>query len=412
MDTIDMLVEKYFPNSPPQKRWLMLDIAKALNLQPEQGEEEHELVYYKLQDYPVILEELRDPWASPKEKRFLFVKFFNEIRKWVRADHRLNVDDVEEVWYMANRSLPVEAVRSYIQLLKTYHRNKTPLMTRERIRLIRLALRCERECPGLTPSDLHNFIFALCNFGVRDGIDLPAEIQSDLSRFILLLKNMYIDAISLRHWKQIQDINFKIRDYSRFKYHDEAELKFIANWLQTPIHFEILVQNKTEVKYGSVARNISSIPKLLQAFNVELRPDVKFVLADNLLTSYDYVFHHMGPSTKNTLKIVLLVVHGVGRTTKHQNNLILSILNKCIDVGEPCFNVSRKSDLVKMNIILENMNLSHGSSLKKEVARKLKAAAKKAGLRVDPSLVSPRSSQWSRVKQAVLVHSGVKGVKG
>lgn len=381
MDTIDLLVQKYFPHSPPQKKWLMLDIAKALNLEREEGEEEHELVYYKLQDYPVIVEALREPHLSETEKDLLLEKFFNEVRKWVQADHRLKIDDVEEVWDMGHGSLPLGAVRSFIALLKVIHNKKVEMPTSMRARLMQLALRCNHhECEHLPASDVHSLIFAVCNAGIRDGIDLPQSLKDQLADFIYVLKNMYIEAIEKNRWKRNNGIKVTINDYSTFSYATTTELEFLKDWMRAPIEFGTAISNITAS--DSVSRNITLIPKLFQAFFEEKRPDVKYVLADNLLDSYNYAIDGLGSASVNTMKIILLVVHGVRNTSAHQNDLIFSILDKCIDIGEPCLNVSRSDHLKELNLILENMNIAQNSTLRQHLANKLHQAALQAGISV------------------------------
>lgn len=388
MDTIDMLVDRYFPNSAAKKKWLMLDIAKALNLQPEEDEEGGEFVYYKLGDYNVILEELRVPVISDDEKHLLLNKFFTEVRKVAKAERKLDVDEVEEVWMMGEGHLPPVAVRSFISLLKLVHSRKITLEPRKRIKLLEVALRCDKhECEKLTSTDIHNFIFALCNVGIRDGFGLPKDVKEKVSRFILKLKEAYIDSISLRRWRRNAPA-LKPKAYDYLSQSSPDELRFLKDWLQTPINL-----NQDQFHSNGLSRSLENtdnlnrtlIYEMFKTYVHEKKPGLKSVLAEKLLDSYNQTMKTMGPGVKDTEKFIVTVLQQLPGTTARHNDLVLSILDQCIALGDPCLNVTRRNDVAPLKVILQNMSLQKSPNFAPSLAHKLEAASKMSDEHVDLS---------------------------
>ncbi|CAN8001889.1 unnamed protein product [Ixodes hexagonus] len=388
MDTIDMLVDRYFPNSAPQKKWLIIDIARALNLQPEVDEDGDEMVYYKLGDYGVVLDELREPMLSDDEKELLTGKFFAEARKNAKANRKINVNDLEEVWKIGEGHLPLTAVRSFIALLKVVHAKKIALEPKERTRLLEIALHCDgHECAKLPSRDIHNLIFALCNVGIRDGFALSKEVKKRVSDFIVALKDAYIDSISLRRWKRSSSL-LKPKAHDYLSESSPSELKYLKSWLQTPMNLDDDHFHKPgpgRSLSDPQDRNRTLISELLQTYTNENNPERKAMLADTLLDSYNHSFLTFGPGVKDTEKFIVSVLRHLPGTTARQNSLVLSILYQCIDLGEPCMNVTMSEDVAPLKVILQNMSLDKSPSLVSTLAHKLEDAAKKSGAHFDLS---------------------------
>lgn len=388
MDTIDMLVDRYFPQKAHEKKWLMLDIAKALNLQPEEDEEGDEMVYYKMGDYDVFLEELREPTISDEEKALLFGKFFAEVRKVAKAERKLRLDDLEEVWKMGGGKLPQPAVRSFIALLKLVHSKRLSLKTEERIRLLKLALKCDgHECTKLSSSDIHNLIFALCNVGIRDGFGLPKDLKSQVTKFILTLKDNYIDSISIRRWKRSSSL-LKPKSHDYLSASSPSELRYLKDWLQKPMSFtdnKGLLKNTGRSNDDPSGNKKSVLSQLYNAYVNEKRPDIKTVLAERLLDTYNTSFKHLGAESEDTEKFVLSVVQQLPSTTPRHNDLVLGILEQCIRRGDPCLNISRSESIAPLKVIMQNMSLKQSPNFVRTLSHDLFAAAKKARTHIDLS---------------------------
>ncbi|KAH8030048.1 hypothetical protein HPB51_006480 [Rhipicephalus microplus] len=395
MDTIDMLVDRYFPQKAHEKKWLMLDIAKALNLQPEEDEEGDEMVYYKMGDYDVFLEELREPTISDEEKALLFGKFFAEVRKVAKAERKLRLDDLEEVWKMGGGKLPQPAVRSFIALLKLVHSKRISLKTEERIRLLKLALRCDgHECTKLSSSDIHNLIFALCNVGIRDGFGLPKELKSQVTKFILTLKDSYIDSISIRRWKRSSSL-LKPRSHDYLSASSPSELRYLKDWLQKPMAIaqkQGLLKNTGRSNDDPSGSKGSALSQLYNAYVNEKRPDIKTVLAERLLDTYNDSFRHLGSEIEDTKKFVLTVVQQLPLTSSRHNDLVLGILEQCIRRGSPCLNISSSESIAPLKVILQNMSLKQSPNFVPNLIHQLFAAAKKARTHVDLSWLTNNGS--------------------
>ncbi|KAL3172741.1 hypothetical protein MRX96_012785 [Rhipicephalus microplus] len=395
MDTIDMLVDRYFPQKAHEKKWLMLDIAKALNLQPEEDEEGDEMVYYKMGDYDVFLEELREPTISDEEKALLFGKFFAEVRKVAKAERKLRLDDLEEVWKMGGGKLPQPAVRSFIALLKLVHSKRISLKTEERIRLLKLALRCDgHECTKLSSSDIHNLIFALCNVGIRDGFGLPKELKSQVTKFILTLKDSYIDSISIRRWKRSSSL-LKPRSHDYLSASSPSELRYLKDWLQKPMAIaqkKGLLKNTGRSNDDPSGSKGSALSQLYNAYVNEKRPDIKTVLAERLLDTYNDSFRHLGSEIEDTKKFVLTVVQQLPLTSSRHNDLVLGILEQCIRRGSPCLNISSSESIAPLKVILQNMSLKQSPNFVPNLIHQLFAAAKKARTHVDLSWLTNNGS--------------------
>lgn len=412
MDTIDMLVDRYFPHKAHEKKWLMLDIAKALNLQPEEDEEGDEMVYYKMGDYDVFLEELREPTISDEEKALLFGKFFAEVRKVAKAERKLRLDDLEEVWKMGGGKLPQPAVRSFIALLKLVHSKRISLKTEERIRLLKLALRCDgHECTKLSSSDIHNLIFALCNVGIRDGFGLPKELKSQVTKFILTLKDSYIDSISIRRWKRSSSL-LKPKSHDYLSASSPSELRYLKDWLQKPMALtqkKALLKNTARSNDDPSGNKESVLSQLYNAYVNEKRPDIKTVLAERLLDTYNDSFKHLGPEMGDTEKFVLTVVQQLPSTSSRHNDLVLGILEQCIRRGNPCLNISSSESIAPLKVILQNMALKQSPNFVPSLSHELFAAAKKARTHVDLSWltnnVSARRTSQTRVPHLLQVPS-------
>ncbi|KAK8788626.1 hypothetical protein V5799_021598 [Amblyomma americanum] len=402
MDTIDMLVDRYFPQKAHEKKWLMLDIAKALNLQPEEDEDGDEMVYYKMGDYDVFLEELREPTISDEEKALLFGKYFAEVRKVAKAERKLRLDDLEEVWKMGGGKLPQPAVRSFIALLKLVHSKRISLKTEERIRLLKLALKCDaHECQKLSSSDIHNLIFALCNVGIRDGFGLPKDLKSQVTRFILTLKDNYIDSISIRRWKRSSSL-LKPKSHDYLSASSPSELRYLKDWLQKPMSFiekKPLLKNTGRSNDDPSGNGQPVLSQLYSAYVGEKRPDIKTVLAERLLDTYNSSFKHLGNRIGDTEKFVLSVVQQLPSTTARHNDLVLGILKQCIEHGDPCLNVTRNEHVAPVKVILQNMSLKQSPNFVPELSHDLFAAAKKQRADVDLSWLTD-SSAVRQVSQA------------
>ncbi|KAG0444642.1 hypothetical protein HPB47_013552, partial [Ixodes persulcatus] len=396
MDTIDMLVDRYFPNSAPQKKWLIIDIARALNLQPEVDEDGDEMVYYKLGDYGVVLDELREPMLSEDEKALLTGKFFAEARKNAKANRKINVSDLEEVWKMGEGNLPLTAVRSFIALLKVVHAKKIALEPKDRARLLEIALRCDgHECTKLPSRDIHNLIFALCNVGIRDGFALSKEVKKKVSDFIVALKDAYIDSISLRRWKRSSEL-LKPKAHDYLSESSPSELKYLKGWLQAPInlddhHFDNPGQGRS--LSDPQVRNKTLISELFQSYTNEKSPKRKAMLAETLLDSYNHSFRILGAGVRDTEKFIVSVLRQLPATTTRQNSLVLGILDQCIGLGEPCINVTRPEDVAPLKVILQNMSLERSPNLVSTLAHKLEEAGKRSGGHFDLSWMQPRPSK-------------------
>lgn len=395
MDTIDMLVDRYFPHKAHEKKWLMLDIAKALNLQPEEDEDGDEMVYYKMGDYDVFLEELREPTISDEEKALLFGKFFAEVRKVAKAERKLRLEDLEEVWKMGKGKLPQPAVRSFIALLKLVHSKRISLKTEERIRLLKLALECDgHECEKLSSSDIHNLIFALCNVGIRDGFGLPKDIKSQVTKFILTLKDNYIDSISIRRWKRSSSI-------LKPKYHDylsassPSELRYLKDWLAAPLPLaqkQVTLKSAERAMEGPSGGKVPVLTQLYDAYEIEKRPHIKSALAERLLETFNTSFSHLGPDLRDTKKFLLSVVRQLPSTRPRHNDLVLGILKQCIDRGSPCLNFTSSLDLAPLKVILQNMSPEKSPDFVPTLTRKLFEAAKRNRAHIDLSwLTHPRT---------------------
>ncbi|KAK8777258.1 hypothetical protein V5799_029403 [Amblyomma americanum] len=402
MDTIDMLVDRYFPQKAHEKKWLMLDIAKALNLQPEEDEDGDEMVYYKMGDYDVFLEELREPTISDEEKALLFGKYFAEVRKVAKAERKLRLDDLEEVWKMGGGKLPQPAVRSFIALLKLVHSKRISLKTEERIRLLKLALKCDaHECQKLSSSDIHNLIFALCNVGIRDGFGLPKDLKSQVTRFILTLKDNYIDSISIRRWKRSSSL-LKPKSHDYLSASSPSELRYLKDWLQKPMSFiekKPLLKNTGRSNDDPSGNGQPVLSQLYSAYVGEKRPDIKTVLAERLLDTYNSSFKHLGNRIGDTEKFVLSVVQQLPSTTARHNDLVLGILKQCIEHGDPCLNVTRNEHVAPVKVILQNMSLKQSPNFVPELSHDLFAAARKQRADVDLSWLTD-SSAVRQVSQA------------
>ncbi|XP_075525540.1 uncharacterized protein LOC142557515 isoform X2 [Dermacentor variabilis] len=412
MDTIDMLVDRYFPQKAHEKKWLMLDIAKALNLQPEEDEEGDEMVYYKMGDYDVFLEELREPTISDEEKALLFGKFFAEVRKVAKAERKLRLDDLEEVWKMGAGKLPQPAVRSFIALLKLVHSKRLSLKTEERIRLLKLALKCEgHECTKLSSSDIHNLIFALCNVGIRDGFGLPKDLKSQVTKFILTLKDNYIDSISIRRWKRSSSL-LKPKSHDYLSASSPSELRYLKDWLQKPMSFSDnkgLLKNTGRSNDDPSGNKKSVLSQLYNAYVNEKRPDIKTVLAERLLDTYNTSFKHFGAESEDTEKFVLSVVQQLPSTTSRHNDLVLGILEQCIRRGDPCLNISRSESIAPLKVIMQNMSLKQSPHFVRTLSHDLFAAAKKARTHIDLSWLTDtgtaRRTSQTTVPQVLQVSS-------
>ncbi|CAN7978835.1 unnamed protein product [Ixodes persulcatus] len=404
MDTIDMLVDRYFPNSAPQKKWLIIDIARALNLQPEVDEDGDEMVYYKLGDYGVVLDELREPMLSEDEKALLTGKFFAEARKNAKANRKINVSDLEEVWKMGEGNLPLTAVRSFIALLKVVHAKKIALEPKDRARLLEIALRCDgHECTKLPSRDIHNLIFALCNVGIRDGFALSKEVKKKVSDFIVALKDAYIDSISLRRWKRSSEL-LKPKAHDYLSESSPSELKYLKGWLQAPInlddhHFDNPGQGRS--LSDPQVRNKTLISELFQSYTNEKSPKRKAMLAETLLDSYNHSFRILGAGVRDTEKFIVSVLRQLPATTTRQNSLVLGILDQCIGLGEPCINVTRPEDVAPLKVILQNMSLERSPNLVSTLAHKLEEAGKRSGGHFDLSWMQPRPSKKKSSKGKV-----------
>ncbi|XP_070396176.1 mucin-2-like isoform X2 [Dermacentor albipictus] len=412
MDTIDMLVDRYFPQKAHEKKWLMLDIAKALNLQPEEDEEGDEMVYYKMGDYDVFLEELREPTISDEERALLFGKFFAEVRKVAKAERKLRLDDLEEVWKMGGGKLPQPAVRSFIALLKLVHSKRLSLKTEERIRLLKLALKCDgHECTKLSSSDIHNLIFALCNVGIRDGFGLPKDLKSQVTKFILTLKDNYIDSISIRRWKRSSSL-LKPKSHDYLSASSPSELRYLKDWLQKPMSFSDnkgLLKNTGRSNDDPSGNKKSVLSQLYNAYVNEKRPDIKTVLAERLLDTYNTSFKHLGAESEDTEKFVLSVVQQLPSTTSRHNDLVLGILEQCIRRGDPCLNTSRSESIAPLKVIMQNMSLKQSPNFVRTLSHDLFAAAKKARTHIDLSWLTDsgtaRRTSQTTVPQVLQVSS-------
>lgn len=397
MDTIDMLVDRYFPHKAHEKKWLMLDIAKALNLQPEEDEDGDEMVYYKMGDYDVFLEELREPTISDEEKALLYGKFFAEVRKVAKAERKLRLDDLEEVWKMGGGKLPQPAVRSFIALLKLVHSKRISLKTEERIRLLKLALKCDgHECGKLSSSDIHNLIFALCNVGIRDGFGLPSDLKNQVTKFILTLKDNYIDSISIRRWKR-SSIILKPRHHDYLSASSPSELRYLKDWLETPLPLakkRVTLKAAERAMDGQSGGKVPLLTQLYDAYQIEKRPNIKSVLAERLLEVFNASFSHLGPEMRDTRKILLSVVGQLPSTRPRHNDLVLGILKQCIDRGSPCLNFSSSLNLAPLKVILQNMSLEQSPDFVPTLRHALFAAAKRNGAHIDLSwLAHPAAVQ-------------------